>query len=628
MKAQGLLKLNYRKRYCNTERQVVDIKPGGNVLKYIQDCFEIVAMEPPVLRPSPSTSSCSSPDLSQDHFLPPSEKKKSPVLVNSVRSAFSATCSKPRPRETFSSGDDDVFLPNSPDEDGTPLGTPALLVEKAPSDPEVASPDPDGSLFLNSDSLALPSPHSELENEDEFLIAESFGDPSPSWLSQPKKNNLPKKRHLTSPLLGKWKAKEHSIDTHSGDHMPVVEQGNSFSKQPQSIVPTALQSSTSKEIKKQKCPKNVPPKKPTQRQRKNIKSSARDSRRKCRVLVLEESIETEPKGLCSMQAEMPPGDGLTPLGKRSAYVSRTFLVSPEDEHGRTLTQEGSCNSGEAVPSMEQQNSRTLSERCSFVRAINMNDLSGPVYSQNDKVPFEREVIRGKKGESFLEPSVALQEDLVLLPSDSLKDKVVRLKPHLRRSKRMRLKPLEYWRGERVMYKVKSSGGFVASGIISPKPKEPCKRNRTKQATKMDLEKMLGNANPALKDPSEPAHVFDAASKQEVLQECVNSGHSHLLFFNNEDVSVYKYFSTPIFSTGKLILKPFKEKGSQYSHTDTLVFHIVKGRLLFTLYGQCYPLCTGNYFYVPAGNVYNIQNISNEECILVFTHIKGNRLEGE
>lgn len=31
------------------------------------------------------------------------------------------------------------------------------------------------------------------------------------------------------------------------------------------------------------------------------------------------------------------------------------------------------------------------------------------------------------------------------------------------------------------------------------------------------EKMLDNANAVLKDPSEPAHVFDATSKQEVLQ---------------------------------------------------------------------------------------------------------------
>nr|XP_056713862.1 centromere protein C [Euleptes europaea] len=116
--------------------------------------------------------------------------------------------------------------------------------------------------------------------------------------------------------------------------------------------------------------------------------------------------------------------------------------------------------------------------------------------------------------------------------------------------------------------------------------------------------------------------------QEVLQECVSSGRSHLLFFSNEDVSIYKYFSTPLFSVGKLVLKPFKEKGSQYSSTDTLVFHVVKGRLLFTLYGQSYSLCAGNYFYVPAGNIYNIQNILNEECIVVFTQIKGNRPEDE
>ncbi|XP_015272662.1 PREDICTED: centromere protein C [Gekko japonicus] len=457
------------------------------------------------------------------------------------------------------------------------LGSPALLVEEAPRDPEVAPTGQNGSRLLSSKSQAPPSPlpwnTGGSESEDEFLIAESFGGPSTSWLLQPPKNNLPKERSLTSPLLECDKAtKEHSVDNvRCGDHVPVVEEDNSLSKKPQSIAAAALQSSTSKQVKKQKCPKTLHPKKQAQRQRKNIKRSARDMRVKRRVLVLEESTESEPKELCVRQAEMPPGDRLSPLGKRSAHVSQTFLVSPEDECGGALTQDGPCEAGKAFPSAEQQKSRTLSEKCSFVRAININDLSGPVYNQNDKVSFEREImIRGNMGDKFLEPSVALEEDL--LPSDSLKDKVVRPPEnttHHRQSKRLRLKPLEYWRGERVMYKRKSSGGLVASGIISPKEKEPYKLNRIKQPTKMDLENMLNNGHATLKDPSEPAHVFDAASKQEVLQECVNSGRSHLLFFSNEDVSVYKYFSTPLFSAGKLIVKPFKEKGSQYSHTDTL-----------------------------------------------------------
>lgn len=224
--------------------------------------------------------------------------------------------------------------------------------------------------FRSSNFQAPPSPlpwntaGSELEKEGEFLIAESFGGPSTLWLSQPQKSNLPKERSLTSPLLESDKAtQERSIhNVRRGDHIPVVEQGNSFSKQPQSIVATAPKSSTSKQTKKRKGPPNVPPKKQTQQQRKKIKSSARDAGKKRRALVLEENIESEPNELCVQQAEMPPGDRSTPLGNSSAHISQTFLVSPEDECGRALAQEGPCEAGKVFPSMEQHMSKTLPEQ--------------------------------------------------------------------------------------------------------------------------------------------------------------------------------------------------------------------------------------------------------------------------
>ncbi|XP_077159564.1 centromere protein C isoform X2 [Paroedura picta] len=629
MEAQGQLKQNYRARYCNTERQVVDVQPGENVRKYIQDCFKTVSREHPVSRKSFSISSCSSPDLDQVHLPPPSEKRKSlsSVLINSVRSAFSATCSKAQSREACCS--------DSPSEDEMTFGSPALLNEEASRGPDAAPSDQDGCLFPSSNSRARPSllpwntAGPESENEGEFLIAESFGGPSTSWLLPRQKGRLPKKRSLTpAPLLGSDKAtKDKSTDNGvGGDHAPVAEQASSCAKEPQFIVPSALQPSASVRAKKQKRSQNVLVKKKAQRQRKNAKSSAGDAGKKCSVPAVEERVESEPKELCGKQAERPPA-----LGTGSACVSPAFAVSPEEACDRTSTQDGPCEAGEALAPVERRKSRTPSKRYSFVRAINMNDLSGPVCSQNDKASLGREImIRGNVEDSFFEPP-ALEEDLALLPSNPLRSKTVRpsgTTAHLRQSKRLRLKPLEYWRGERVMYKMKPSGGLVASGIISPKQQEPRKLNRIKKPAKIDLEKVLDNTSAPLKDPSQPAHVFDAASKQEVLQECVSNGCSHLLFFDNEDVSIYKYFSTPVFSAGKLILKPLREKGSHYSYTDTMVFHVVKGRLLFTLYHQRYSLGAGSYFCVPVGNIYNIRNLLNEECILFFTQIKGNRPEGE
>lgn len=43
---------------------------------------------------------------------------------------------------------DHVFIPDFSDEEEMSLGSPALLVEEAPRDPEVVLPDQNGSLLL------------------------------------------------------------------------------------------------------------------------------------------------------------------------------------------------------------------------------------------------------------------------------------------------------------------------------------------------------------------------------------------------------------------------------------------------------------------------------------------------
>ncbi|XP_063158118.1 centromere protein C [Candoia aspera] len=221
-------------------------------------------------------------------------------------------------------------------------------------------------------------------------------------------------------------------------------------------------------------------------------------------------------------------------------------------------------------------------------------------------------------------STDLEDNLNGLVSNSLKHKLVlpTNTPNVRRTKRIRIKPLEYWRGERVDYKARASGGFVFGGIVSPEQREPGKpKPKVTRKLVLEMENMHDNSI-SLKDLSQPAVVFDKASNQEILLECVNNGSSHMFCINNEALSIYKYLSTPSFSAGKMILEPLKEKGYQYSHTDTLVFHISCGKLLLTLYDQNYCLTAGNYFFIPPGNIYNIRNLLNKECVILFTQLKG------
>ncbi|XP_035180321.1 centromere protein C isoform X2 [Oxyura jamaicensis] len=218
---------------------------------------------------------------------------------------------------------------------------------------------------------------------------------------------------------------------------------------------------------------------------------------------------------------------------------------------------------------------------------------------------------------------------------NLSDKISRHKivmpsntPNVRRTKRIRLKPLEYWRGERVNYTMKPSGGLTISGIVCPET-EPHRKKKQKKIrhkekrnyTKNEVAKKL---NCTLADTSKPTVVVDPVTNQEVLQDCINTGNSHLSFFKDESVEIYKNLNTSAFSTGKLILKPLKEKGHQFVYMDTIAFHVIHGKIVVTLHKTSYYLTSGAFFYIPAGNQYNIRNLLNEESVLLFTQFKNDR----
>ncbi|KAM9087204.1 centromere protein C isoform 4-T4 [Megaptera novaeangliae] len=176
-------------------------------------------------------------------------------------------------------------------------------------------------------------------------------------------------------------------------------------------------------------------------------------------------------------------------------------------------------------------------------------------------------------------------------------------PNVRRTVRTRSKPLEYWRGERIDYQGRPSGGFVIGGILSPdkvSSKRKAKGNLGRVNTIVNRKRIcLDNDERNLVRP------------RDTYQFCVEHG----------ELKVYKTLDTPFFSTGKLILGPHQEKGKQHVGLDTLIFYVDFGDLLCTLHETPYVITTGDSFYVPSGNYYNIKNLLNEESVLLFTQIK-------
>uniref|UniRef100_A0A8C3Q3C8 Centromere protein C n=1 Tax=Geospiza parvula TaxID=87175 RepID=A0A8C3Q3C8_GEOPR len=215
----------------------------------------------------------------------------------------------------------------------------------------------------------------------------------------------------------------------------------------------------------------------------------------------------------------------------------------------------------------------------------------------------------------------------LLSDEIAKHKIVMPSntPNVRRTKRIRLRPLEYWRGERVNYTMKPSG-LVISGLVHPETESPRKSKRRKDCPKQKTDKPDRGEIPAsldhsLADASKPVIVLDPVTNNEVHLDCINTADSQTYFFKDEAVEIHKNLNTSLFATGRLILKPYKEKGHQFVDMDTIAFHIIHGKVIVTLHNTSYYLTAGDCFYVPAGNGYNIRNLLNEESVLLFTQLK-------
>uniref|UniRef100_A0A8C3R4F8 Centromere protein C n=1 Tax=Cyanoderma ruficeps TaxID=181631 RepID=A0A8C3R4F8_9PASS len=258
--------------------------------------------------------------------------------------------------------------------------------------------------------------------------------------------------------------------------------------------------------------------------------------------------------------------------------------------------------------------------------------SGPVLEDCDKFAFST------KSPEQDDISSDNSEDLNHKLRHILSDEVARHKivmpsntPNVRRTKRIRMKPLEYWRGERVNYTMNPSGGLVISGLVCPETESPRKSKRKKDPPKRKGDKTNRKEIPAsldhiLADASKPAVVVDPITDKEVHLDCINTASSPYYVFKDEAVEIYKNLNTSLFATGRLILKPYKEKGHQFVYMDTIAFHIISGKVILTLHKTSYCLTAGDCFYVPPGNGYNIRNPLNEESVLLFTQLKDRRKE--
>ncbi|XP_010292090.1 PREDICTED: centromere protein C [Phaethon lepturus] len=321
-------------------------------------------------------------------------------------------------------------------------------------------------------------------------------------------------------------------------------------------------------------------------------------------------------------------------------TSKGVCSNPEDTDSQMdsdsssvqdMTRKNQKLSDVKIKSNKRQRNTQYRLQDSFAAEKAMSCESGPVLEHCDRFSSRSNSCEQDNTSSDI------SEDLSYQIRDLLSDNIARQKivmpsntPNVRRTKRIRLRPLEYWRGERVNYTMRPSGGLVISGIVCPETEPHRKISRRKGGHKQKRDEtrseIPANLDQTLADTSKPTIVLDPVTNEEVLLECVNTESSHSCFFKDESVEIYKNLNTSAFATGRLILKPFKEKGHQFVHMDTIAFHVIHGKIIATLHKTSYYLTTGDYFYVPAGNGYNIRNLLNEESVLLFTQLKKDRPE--
>ncbi|RLW08922.1 hypothetical protein DV515_00002614, partial [Chloebia gouldiae] len=315
-------------------------------------------------------------------------------------------------------------------------------------------------------------------------------------------------------------------------------------------------------------------------------------------------------------------------------TSKAFCSSSEDLESQTDSDSSSVEDTARkkrklpdvkIKSNKRKHDRQHGPQDSFVSG--KADKSGPVLENGNKLasstksPEQDDTSSDNSEDSNYKLRHLLSDEIarhkIVLPSNT---------PNVRRTKRIRLKPLEYWRGERINYTMKSSGGLVISGLVHPETESPRKSKKRKDCPKQKTDKtnrgdIPGSLYHSLADTSKPAVVLDPLTNKEVRLDCINTASSQSYFFKDEAIEIQKKLNTSLFATGRLVLKPYKEKGHQFVDMDTIAFHIIHGKVIVTLHETSYYLSSGDCFYVPAGNGYNIRNLLNEDCVLLFTQLK-------
>ncbi|KAH9482624.1 Inner kinetochore subunit cnp3 [Psilocybe cubensis] len=221
------------------------------------------------------------------------------------------------------------------------------------------------------------------------------------------------------------------------------------------------------------------------------------------------------------------------------------------------------------------------------------------------------------------------------------------RPHregVRRSQREHIRPLEYWRGEKVVY-----GRTTHSGPVLVPPIKEILRIPKEDALPLGAKRKRGSTRPRSRSRAVDHHensippALAVHNPEEGWDDDTSAICTVLHFTTKDEVerriawtakmveprmaadknwSFDKIFGDDDFiAAGQLIIPPRGRKPSKAAKDNTYVFYVIEGAVNFKIHQTSMILATGGMFMVPRGNTYLIENISERNARLFFTQAR-------
>ncbi|KAF5365797.1 hypothetical protein D9615_010691 [Tricholomella constricta] len=211
---------------------------------------------------------------------------------------------------------------------------------------------------------------------------------------------------------------------------------------------------------------------------------------------------------------------------------------------------------------------------------------------------------------------------------------------VRKSAREHYKPLEWWRGEKLVYgrSQRAGSGLVLVPPIreivripkdEPEPLGKRKRSRARSKSKVAEDvhyKVVPVENPeeGWDDETKPhCVVMDYETEEQVQRRIAYTW--KMLEPEQVDPNKWKYqrvFGDAGFiAAGVLVIPPGERKQTKRSKDNTYIFYVIEGAINLKVHNTSLVLATGAMFMVPRGNAYFIENISERDAKLFFAQGK-------